>query len=193
MKAYIDAHERTLADIRVLAENAAQESRLIEGLKNQQMENRFSSSAAEKGRLLEELEVVQKREARELQEEVRQRVGDVEVRKLRAQSEAEVLEEKVRILKAEEANLESQKTRLTTEHEASMEDLMGQLEKAERKSRLNAAAAANGGHKDEDWFGCPVCLMLLSPPTRIFQCPEGHTLCEECKENPAMVHCPQCR
>ena len=52
---------------------------------------------------------------------------------------------------------------------------------------------ANSESNEEHWFGCPVCLMLLKPPTRIFQCPEGHILCEECKENPAMVHCPQCR
>ena len=47
--------------------------------------------------------------------------------------------------------------------------------------------------EDEDQFACPVCLELLRPPLRIFQCPEGHILCENCKENPAIVHCPQCR
>ncbi len=75
---------------------------------------------------------------------------------------------------------------------------MAQLEKAERRSAVQLAAAnqsAHGpsDHKEEHWFGCPVCLTLLRPPMRIFQCPEGHILCEECKENPAMVHCPQCR
>ena len=58
---------------------------------------------------------------------------------------------------------------------------------------LTASSGGNSESRDEEWFGCPVCLMLLTPPTRIFQCPEGHILCEECKENPAMVHCPQCR
>ncbi len=87
-----------------------------------------------------------------------------------------------------------------------LEDLCSQLERAERRSAVqlaaananngcsSGAAAANGGSVEEEhWFGCPVCLTTLRPPMRIFQCPEGHILCEECKENPAMVHCPQCR
>ena len=101
--------------------------------------------------------------------------------------------------------VEASKAGLARDHDRTMEELRAKLEKAERNSRLNAAAAAaaaassSGGcgggesNRDEEWFGCPVCLMLLTPPTRIFQCPEGHILCEECKENPAMVHCPQCR
>ena len=97
--------------------------------------------------------------------------------------------------------VDASKAALLRAHNEAMEKLRAKLEKAERDSRLNAAAAAAGGasgggggaSRDEEWFGCPVCLMLLTPPTRIFQCPEGHILCEECKENPAMVHCPQCR
>ena len=95
--------------------------------------------------------------------------------------------------------VDASKAGMAHDHDGAMAELRAKLEKAERNSRLNAAAAAaassggNGESRDEEWFGCPVCLMLLTPPTRIFQCPEGHILCEECKENPAMVHCPQCR
>ena len=90
--------------------------------------------------------------------------------------------------------MDASKAGLARDHDKTMKELRAKLEKAERNSRLNAAAAeGNGERRDEEWFGCPVCLMLLTPPTRIFQCPEGHILCEECKENPAMVHCPQCR
>ncbi len=87
------------------------------------------------------------------------------------------------------------------ENARTLEELGAQLEKAERRSAVQMAAAGassgapggGGGNSEEHWFGCPVCLTLLRPPMRIFQCPEGHILCEECKENPAMVHCPQCR
>jgi len=40
---------------------------------------------------------------------------------------------------------------------------------------------------------CPVCLELAWPPKKIFQCREGHIICEECKANPALKVCPMCR
>ena len=36
---------------------------------------------------------------------------------------------------------------------------------------------------------CPICLdVAVRPP--IYQCPEGHLLCEDC--NARLVDCPQC-
>ena len=52
-------------------------------------------------RLLEELELAQKRESQQLQEELRQRSGDAEVKRARAASDLEVAAEKIRILEAE--------------------------------------------------------------------------------------------
>ena len=52
-------------------------------------------------RLLEELELAQKRESHQLQDELRQRSGDAEARRLRAASDIEVAAEKIRILEAE--------------------------------------------------------------------------------------------
>jgi len=40
---------------------------------------------------------------------------------------------------------------------------------------------------------CPVCLELAWPPKKIYQCREGHIICEECKGNPALKVCPMCR
>lgn len=40
---------------------------------------------------------------------------------------------------------------------------------------------------------CPVCLELAWPPRRIYQCREGHIICEVCKANPALKVCPMCR
>ena len=38
---------------------------------------------------------------------------------------------------------------------------------------------------------CPVCLVEMIPPTKIFQCINGHSLCEKCKDN--VTTCPSCR
>ena len=62
---------------------------------------RFSAAAADKVRLLEELELAQKRESHQLQDELRQRSGDAEARRGRAASDLEVAVEKIRILEAE--------------------------------------------------------------------------------------------
>ena len=63
--------------------------------------SRFSVAAADKIRLLEELELAQKMESHQLQDELRQKSGDAEARRLRASSDLEVAAEKIRILEAE--------------------------------------------------------------------------------------------
>merc|ERR1719273_2783056 len=41
---------------------------------------------------------------------------------------------------------------------------------------------------------CPVCLTEMLPPIRIWQCSNGHALCQRCKRNPNINRkCPTCR
>merc|ERR1712203_971898 len=40
---------------------------------------------------------------------------------------------------------------------------------------------------------CPVCLEEMTPPTRIFQCRNGHLVCETCKSGLRPCICPRCR
>merc|ERR1712223_1907786 len=40
---------------------------------------------------------------------------------------------------------------------------------------------------------CPVCLEEMAPPTRIFQCRNGHLICETCKSGLNPCICPKCR
>ena len=39
---------------------------------------------------------------------------------------------------------------------------------------------------------CPVCLETMVR-VRIYQCRNGHNVCERCSTNPSLVSCPQCR
>ena len=39
---------------------------------------------------------------------------------------------------------------------------------------------------------CPVCLEIMLR-CRIFQCRNGHNVCQKCSANPALSVCPQCR
>ena len=40
---------------------------------------------------------------------------------------------------------------------------------------------------------CPVCFVEMIPPMKIFQCINGHSLCENCKDNEHVTTCPSCR
>ena len=40
---------------------------------------------------------------------------------------------------------------------------------------------------------CPVCFVEMVPPMKIFQCINGHSLCENCKDNKNVTTCPSCR
>ena len=43
---------------------------------------------------------------------------------------------------------------------------------------------------------CPVCFVDMAdmkPPIRIWQCAQGHLVCETCKSNPNIRFCPTCR
>eukprot|EP00092_Neocalanus_flemingeri_P000164 GFUD01000175.1.p1 GENE.GFUD01000175.1~~GFUD01000175.1.p1 ORF type:complete len:249 (+),score=60.36 GFUD01000175.1:56-802(+) len=41
-------------------------------------------------------------------------------------------------------------------------------------------------------FKCPICDDLMSPPSSIYQCEDGHILCQHCKTNPDIKECPEC-
>jgi len=40
---------------------------------------------------------------------------------------------------------------------------------------------------------CPVCLTEMKPPVHIWQCAQGHPVCQPCKARPEVRHCPTCR
>ena len=40
---------------------------------------------------------------------------------------------------------------------------------------------------------CPVCFTEMAPPTKIFQCSNGHHICESCKSKLDPFKCPKCR
>jgi len=40
---------------------------------------------------------------------------------------------------------------------------------------------------------CPVCMEEMRPPRRIWQCSDGHAVCEFCRKKPQVTCCPTCR
>jgi len=40
---------------------------------------------------------------------------------------------------------------------------------------------------------CPVCLEEMRPPKKIWQCSDGHAICDFCRKKPTVTCCPVCR
>ena len=40
---------------------------------------------------------------------------------------------------------------------------------------------------------CPVCMVLMTPPKQIYQCPEGHLVCSDCRPQVRDNLCASCR
>lgn len=38
-----------------------------------------------------------------------------------------------------------------------------------------------------------MCLEDMKPPTKIFQCLNGHVMCQSCQDHPEVRRCPTCR
>ena len=41
-------------------------------------------------------------------------------------------------------------------------------------------------------FECPICFEEMRPPTRIWQCVDGHAICEGCRNRLDSKDCPSC-
>ena len=67
-------------------------------------------------------------------------------------------------------------------------------EEAKDPSRRRDSSEAGVDWRQEEIISileCPVCLETMR--RRIFQCRNGHNVCENCSANPALTTCPQCR
>eukprot|EP00092_Neocalanus_flemingeri_P007076 GFUD01007645.1.p1 GENE.GFUD01007645.1~~GFUD01007645.1.p1 ORF type:complete len:318 (+),score=91.98 GFUD01007645.1:69-956(+) len=92
------------------------------------------------------------------------------------------LEDQVKAAKFLVNNLERDVTFLHSEFE--------QSKRSKKKKKKNKSQDQISGVVFDH---CSVCLDVPKPPTKVFQCPEGHIFCETCKMRPEMTCCPECR
>ena len=57
----------------------------------------------------------------------------------------------------------------------------------------DALVPANGVEEARGHLECPVCFEKMRPPTRIWQCPQSHLVCETCRDQLENLRCPSCR
>ena len=176
-----------ITQISALIENNLAEGELIQNLQNLQIFTDHCEATRLKKEALQQLSKVHQDEKEELEAVKREKYQKIDMFGVESKREVEKINKRVRILEEEISLLCTEQAKRDRKHKDSIIKLKEDLVRAE-KQRVVAPK-----DEDEDQFACPVCLEVLRPPCRIFQCPEGHILCENCKENPAIVHCPQCR
>jgi len=178
-----------ITQLSVLLTNCAAEAELVEQLRSHQVEVDMSEQlvllAGQKREAIEQLVALQARHREELEALKREKYSEVEMCEAMGEREVARTVAKIAVLEQELESVRAEGARRAARHREAMAELGQELEAAERQRVISKK------QEDEDQFACPVCLELLVPPLRIFQCPEGHILCENCKENPALVHCPQ--
>ena len=69
----------------------------------------------------------------------------------------------------------------------------GELPPLPPRSTLSPQHQQNSEKKNPPCPECPVCYEPFSPPRRIFQCTNGHLICENCKASPQLKVCPSCK
>ena len=176
-----------ITQISALLENNEAEGELIEHLQSLQIITDYCEATQQKKEVLDQLSKVHQDEKHELEAIKREKYHEIEVCEVDSKREVDKIHKRISILEEEISLIASEQLKKERKHKEMIIRLKEELVKAEKQK----VVAQN--EEDEDQFACPVCLELLKPPLRIFQCPEGHILCENCKENPAIVHCPQCR
>ena len=176
-----------ITQITCLIEKSLDEAELIDRLKSHQIESEYCAATSQKQVLIDQLTQVQKNEVKELKTLKTVKFREMDLCEINAEKDVQRIVKKIKVLEEELHFLGKDKVKKVKQQNEEIFKLEEELQKAERR-RIVARK-----NEDEEQFACPVCMELLKPPSRIFQCSEGHILCENCKENPSLIHCPQCR
>jgi len=101
------------------------------------------------------------------------------------------LEQNLTTIRKAAEDLESQlvtSKSLVNQLEMEVGKLQSDLDRENRKKARKTSQSSSSENTEQLSMldSCSVCL-------EVFQCPEGHIFCEECKSRPEMTTCPECR
>ena len=143
------------------------------------------------------------------------------LRKFKSEKDSPIRSKKIKLTKLTQTleNLETkmgaEKIALGDEHKKMVDDLEKEFKEklsAMRESNERASKSLENQHKEqkeeiEKYIRgylslaptpsptpapeCPICLDSLAPPARLYNCPEGHLLCSECRSKVDI--CQSCR
>lgn len=130
--------------------------------------------------------------------------GDVKLKTIQMNQRIESL------LKEKEEEINKRKTEFMKEKEdietkykhrveaitAELETEIGEMKESIRSLKIILSYSTEDAERvitTKSELECPVCLEEMRPPRRIWQCSDGHPVCEFCRKKPAVTCCPTCR
>lgn len=130
--------------------------------------------------------------------------GDVNVKKMQMNQRIEnLLKEKKAEIDIKKTEFMNEKDAIETKYKQEIEALsaeleteIGEMKESIRNLRIILASSTEDAERVETTkseLECPVCMEEMRPPRRIWQCSDGHAVCEFCRKKPAVTCCPTCR
>jgi len=130
------------------------------------------------------------RKKRELDEEAKhvcRKVKDVTMR----MDEEDIVKEKVRCKQRED----EENRRVNTDSKRLSEMTRAEKNKAWRmrqeEQMMNNWREVD--HRVREELCCPCCAEEMTPPSRIYQCRDGHVVCQQCFQHKHIEVCPSCK
>jgi len=125
-------------------------------------------------------------------EEIKTKMADIHQRKSAEQDELQKKLDSVQLA------AEKEKDMLQKEHDDHMYSL-NKMNELLKKMLINEKSSENENQPCEIdvafWkseFECPICFEEMKPPMRIWQCVDGHPVCEGCRKKLDSKGCPSC-
>ena len=129
---------------------------------------------------------------RKMIENIDRKYSELEERKLRHEQEMEPLTTEIDQLQVALDEAIKARLKMITRQvneiksiESQVQLVRKQLDSFDRVYGLGGAGSPGGSGTNifEKDFECPVCYETMAPPSRIFQCNNGHLICEDCKSH----------
>ena len=158
--------------------------------------------AVEAGENPEEVKQIQELEAkvetlkvetrRRMMENIERKHSELEERKERHEQEMEPLTTEIDQLQVALDEAIKKRLKMITRQvnevksiESQIQVARKQLDSFDRVYGVGGAGSPGGAGQNifEKDFECPVCYETMAPPSRIFQCNNGHLICEDCKSH----------
>ena len=112
------------------------------------------------------------------------------LRKVKSEKDSPIQCKKIRLTKLTQTfenlktEMEAEKIALEKEFNEKMYAMHNRHEKQKEAVENELRACSTPTPAPE----CPICLESLAPPARLYNCPEGHLLCSECRTKVQICH-----
>jgi len=175
-----ECRERCEQELEELRKNQTERVQLL----LQQHEEKEQKLKAENEQKEEELK--NKNREKEERVKVENEKKEQELKKENKEKEEKLKVENERVLSLVLEENESQEVLMLAKHD-------GEERAAKKAEELKSERNASAPRQLPQIPECPVCFEEMAPPTRIFQCRNGHLICETCKTGLNPCICPKCR